>query len=342
MGRVAKYKKVKTSLKDGFGGGEYVWGSINTQKAKKRSQTSERLRQKRNKKRCKTEEEAISINDDFDLNDLVGSLKKQSAKDQLAQLSGCTMTYKSSVATKSNDNAKPNATVTASQIKVGNQTLNVSIPKSDREERQMVKRLGKSKESGSMEKKAMQKRQEGESMRAFHRRLKDETAMALAADYKQNKHSRTSNKSGKDNGQDNDGVLSKSQRRKDFLNRKKRKKRIRSESQMELPDEEEEVMARRNQGGDVDGFITGEAAIARASFLDQVEQPPTFAQLPRGATKKPNGKVRCKDFESKSNSHTEESIRAEQNAMEAMRRKVQAQYALLKQKRKDQGVSFHL
>ena len=126
----------------------------------------------------------------------------------------------------------------------------------------------------------------------------------------------------------------------EFLNRKKR---MRNEPGMEFPDEEEEVMARRHQGdGDVDGLITGEAAVARLSFLDQVEQPPVFAQLPRGASKKPNGKLKCKEFESKSKLQKEESIRAEQNSMEAMRRKVQAQYAILKQKRRAQGASFHL
>ena len=290
---------------------------------------------------------ASSIKDDFDLNDLVGSLKKQS-RNQLDQLSG-TMTHQSSVALKSN--SKPNAIVTASQIQVGNQTLNVSIPKSDREERQMRNSLGKSKAKdtgSSREKKTMQKRQEGESMNAFNRRLKEETAMALAEDYKQNKQSRAGNTKGgrNTNGQEDDGVLSKSQRRKEFLNRKKRKKRMRNEPGMEFPDEEEEVMARRHQGdGDGDGFITGEAAVARLSFLDQVEQPPVFAQLPRGASKKqkPNGKqLKCKEFESKSKLQKEESIRAEQNSMEAMRRKVQAQYAILKQKRRAQGASFHL
>jgi hypothetical protein len=107
---------------------------------------------------------------------------------------------------------------------------------------------------------------------------------------------------------------------------------------MEFPDEEKEVMARCHQGdGDGDGFITGEAAVARLSFLDQVEQPPVFTQLPRGASKKPNGKLKCKEFESKSKLQKEE-----QNSMEAMRRKVQAQYAILKQKRRPQGAPFHL
>ena len=38
----------------------------------------------------------------------------------------------------------------------------------------------------------------------------------------------------------------------------------------------------------------------------------------------------------------EEKIEAEQNAMEIMRRKVQAQYALMKAKRKQEGGNFHL
>jgi hypothetical protein len=38
----------------------------------------------------------------------------------------------------------------------------------------------------------------------------------------------------------------------------------------------------------------------------------------------------------------EKKIKAEQNTMEIMRRKVQAQYAILKAKRKQENSSFHL
>ena len=104
---------------------------------------------------------------------------------------------------------------------------------------------------------------------------------------------------------------------------------MRKETESDFPDEEEEIMARRQQV-EADSLITGEAAVARASFLDQVEQPPVFAQLPRGASKKTHEKLKCKQFEAKSKEQKEESIKAEQNAMEAMRKKVQAQYSILR------------
>jgi hypothetical protein len=59
--------------------------------------------------------------------------------------------------------------------------------------------LGKSKAKdtgSSREKKTMQKRQEGHNMNAFNRRLKEEMAMALAEDYKQNTQSRAGNTEG--------------------------------------------------------------------------------------------------------------------------------------------------
>merc|ERR1711976_903387 len=77
---------------------------------------------------------------------------------------------------------------------------------------------------------------------------------------------------------------------------------------------------------------------AAAALNDQVERPPIFNLLPRGADKlsrKKKSLAQIKDDDAKrKRGMDEDQIAAEQNAMEIMRRKVQAQYALVKQQRK--------
>lgn len=78
---------------------------------------------------------------------------------------------------------------------------------------------------------------------------------------------------------------------------------------------------------DLDRPLPVEAALERravktqAKFGEQAERPPIFKQLPRGA---------------------EEKIKGSSAALELLRNKAQAQYALLKAKRKKAGEGFHL
>eukprot|EP01082_Thalassiosira_pseudonana_P012935 g12610.t1 g12610 contig6:2265857-2266898(-) len=75
--------------------------------------------------------------------------------------------------------------------------------------------------------------------------------------------------------------------------------------------------------------------IARNNIDDQVERPPIFSTLPRGAAK-----LRKKEAKSDASGDVEDSedkdarIRKEQQALEAMREKVMRQYAVLRENRR--------
>ena len=104
--------------------------------------------------------------------------------------------------------------------------------------------------------------------------------------------------------------------------------------------------------------MTAEEALAareaetRVRFGEQAERPPVFRHVPRGAAAaasatKTNKKDQGGGGRSKNNNKkaratmSGEQIEAEQAAMEALRRKAQAQYALVKARRKQAG-DFHL
>ena len=95
---------------------------------------------------------------------------------------------------------------------------------------------------------------------------------------------------------------------------------------------------------------TGEQAVAERAratqvhFGEQAERPPVFHQLPRGAKKSKGNVTTTTTTTGKRPGSTlqrEEDIEAERQAMDLMRRKVQAQYAAIKAKRKQAG-DFHL
>lgn len=339
MGRVAKYKKVKAFDRK-HSGGEYVWGENDGRpKKKKRSKTAEKLKQIKLKRRRDGDIDPFNCGvggydlppqekDDFDLSDMkVKRVKKPKWDDglNLASQASSTLTVKKSGAT-------PSANISNDKVKIGNRSVTCTIPTGDKEEKKMAKMLNidlKSGKSKSNSTKNIQARQVGESKTAFKRRLKQETIAALAQDFQ--KKSTSTSASG-NNWENDGGKTSKQQRRKEFMKQKKLKKKkglvpIRDQNSFE--DRED------NDANYEKGFITGENAVASIpSFLEQAEAPPTFNRLPRGAVHK---KLTMK----MKNGMDDKSIKAEQNAMEVMRRKVQAQYSLLRAKRRQEG-SFHL
>jgi hypothetical protein len=150
----------------------------------------------------------------------------------------------------------------------------------------------------------------GESRKAFERRVKSETRQLIKNEELQQRNPE------------------KRQRKKEFLNNKKK---LKAKSQQ---DSVENYGYRGEETFESDGFVTGEQALARVALGDQVERLPVFHQLPRGAT------VKAKTT-TKSSKNESASIAAEKQAMENMRLKVQAQYALVKAKRRQAG-DFHL
>ncbi|CAJ1966683.1 unnamed protein product [Cylindrotheca closterium] len=299
MGRVAKYKKIKSfdpySKKNG---GRVdlskvgMWGlGESGRQPKKRSRRAEVLR--RNKKR-KTNEanEGFDLppserDDDFSMKDLDGSVKKQKVETLRAAPSSNTET----------------------RIMVGRNVA--TIPKTDADERAVARVLRVDKQNREVEKKKRLKAQarlEGESKRAYARRTKSETRQIV----KQSTVVKNPEKM---------------QKKKEFLNKKKNKNKFKQQEsdfvgteeemekdrQLDMPPEPEEV-----------------------HFTEQVERPPMFKQLPRGA--------KAKEKKSKEGSKpgmTEAQVKAESTAMELIRRRVQVQYASIKARRKQAG-EFHL
>jgi len=152
----------------------------------------------------------------------------------------------------------------------------------------------------------------------------------------------------------------KSDRRKEYLKNKKKKKK--GNRSIDYDDEDNYG----NSDSAADTFVTGERAVAVMAassstasarnatpigLNDQVERPPIFNLLPRGANKlskkkrsdnyNEDGNTGDGNGKKKRSSMNESQIAAEHNAMEVMRRKVQAQYALVKAQRKRDG-DFHL
>lgn len=342
MGRVARYKKVK-SFDRLHSGGEYIWGSNNGRDdKKKRSKTAEKMKERKLKKRKHNNRNADDWNDvdgfdlppqgkdDFNLIDFqVKKVKKKQLDDEL--YSAPTLKTLSKVSTA------PASTITDNKIKIGNKTLTCTIPKDDLEERKLIHSLNIDAKSGKGKSEftnTIQGRKEGESTRAFNKRLKEETKFALAQDFKKKSSSTTNANTDIDAYGEQIG---KKEKRKEYMKTKKmRKKKGISNFEGNLPDNDE---IDTNLAQDDSDFVTGERAItattALPSFLHQVEEPPSFNLLPRGAKKKSKTKA------NREGGMNEQKIKAEQDAMEAMRRKVQAQYSMIKSQRRKEG-SFHL
>jgi hypothetical protein len=189
-------------------------------------------------------------------------------------------------------------------------------------------------------------RMEGESMRAFERRLREETRLILRQEVKEGAGSR------------NNANPEKYAKKKEFLKNKKAKKKApkRSSRDMDSDDDEDDnhnYNANSGSTGGSDGFMTGERAVAAAAaasrspaFGEQAERPPVFTLLPRGAralekARQAKTMMNKKNVAANDNGTKESKIEAEQRSMEAMRNKVQAQYELIKARRKEAG-DFHL
>lgn len=366
MGRVARYKKVKSfdpyskeskkksnhsrTLYD-----EYIWGSSETRKPKKRSARSMALRQQKvknqrpNKRKQTTNSnnnndgfDAPPEKDDFDLNDIVGSVKKEA-------LTTIPKSEPSTTTQKAQPSSPPPPTAAVSTLETLNKTDDLDTVKqkmtNERKEHQELLRFTTQTKNGKLrqEKNVFEKKQEGESMRAYEKRIKEETRRIIDTNkLTTEKETATSKQQQQQPGDDT--TNKRRQRTKDYLQQKKLKRKKKLQSFTNNNDKNEDDPTRGDS--DDDNFVTGEEAIRQQqlAFLNPVEQPPTFTQLPRGAPKR--AKLLHKPRNSKTNnsgrsSMDEAKIMAEQKSMEAMRLRVQSQYALIKAKRKQMG-DFHL
>ena len=150
-------------------------------------------------------------------------------------------------------------------------------------------------------------RQEGESMRAFEKRVKQETAQILRREVQPL-------------------GTKKKEKRKEFLKKKKAQKKNKGSI-----DIESQAFSGRNYTSSDDEAGDNYDEVV---FGEQAERPPEFKQLPRGAKEKASSKRNGSLLEN------DKQI-AEQRNLEMLRRKVQAQYEMVKAKRKKAG-DFHL
>lgn len=310
MGRVARYKKVKSF--DLFSKRNHdanlnlehvgVWGlGVGRKRKKQPSRTAERLRAQRKKAKKDDDWDAPPNNDDgggagaddFDLNDLTGSLRRQmppKVEDVVAPPVATTTTT---------------IVPTTGRLSSENELLATALV--DKEERHVTRLLKLNKQ---VEKKkpvvASEGRMEGESKRAYHRRVAKEARQIIRRE-----NMTTHNPE-------------KRQRKKEYLKEKKKRKKNSHSGE-----------GAGRESNEDDDFITGDQAHAERQsqvlFGDQVEAPPVFRKLPRGATTKKTATGTSKSLKGT------KAITAEQEAMDLIRRKVQAQYAMVKAKRKQMG-----
>mmetsp|Transcript_13648 Transcript_13648/g.28614 ORF Transcript_13648/g.28614 Transcript_13648/m.28614 type:complete len:351 (+) Transcript_13648:190-1242(+) len=350
MGRVAKYKKVKSFdpySKKNKGNIDLtsvgVWGlGDNGRKAKKRSLKAKKLHAKKNLNRKKSagfDDGGFDVppteGDEFDMADLVGSIKKKN--DESKELLGGQLS--SSAATKavsSSSSSDANTETDASTNKDDNNkkskdepydqvltsTGNIAnIPRTDEDEKKVERMLRvdeQIKQKSEKEKQLNHGRMEGESKRAYAKRTRAETRQII-------KQSATTPKN-----------YEKLQKKKEFLKAKKKSKKRKGGAYSF--DGYGDSNGAAYDDDDVKGNANQQSE-APVRFGEQAERPPVFRQIPRGAkAKKPNTITISKG---KTQGMTEHQVEAEKDAMELMRRRVQAQYKAIKSKRKSAG-DFHL
>lgn len=346
MGRVAKYKKVKSFdpySKKNRGNVDLqqvgVWGlGDNGRKAKKRSKKAERMHAKKsrninsktNPKKKLFDDGGFDVppteKDEFNMADLMGSIKRQKVETKDILGSDISSMTNANPVTSIERTSTPNNKneMGESYDKIVTSTGNVAnIPKTDQDESRVTRllRLDKQEERRSeKEKQLSHERIEGESKRAFGKRVRAETRQIIKQSTTTKNHDKI-------------------QRKKEFLtNKKKKRKGGGSYSYSDEVDDEDTYGNVSYNSKDARGK---ESLLANepVRFGEQAERPPTFRQIPRGAKSKSNTTQAAKSV--KTESMSDHQIESERDTMELMRRRVQAQYRALKSLRKDAG-DFHL
>jgi hypothetical protein len=392
MGRLSNYKKIKScdpySKKNG---GKIdlptvgIWGlGDNGRKTKKRSMKAEKMKAKKEKnksiqqssKKGKNSNNKFKNDDDggfdippsdkdeFDMADLMGSVKRQKLETNDDML-GESTTYATSAATASSSSNSNNTNESesnnntnndeAAYDKVMTSTGNVAnIPKTDQDESKVTRllRLDKQAEQKSeKERKVSHARMEGESKRAYNKRAKAETRQII-------KNSTIGPKN-----------VEKQQRKNEFMKNKKKRKGRGGPSQNYASnngynnddddaaiDNDDKNENNRYRHSDPEKSFKEDVV----NFGERAERPPTFRTIPRGAKSKDKStstkaqsaqthtattatKVskKSKSNSKGSNGMSDAQVEAERNSMEIMRRRVQAQYAAIRSKRHHAG-DFHL
>ena len=315
MGRVSKYKKIKacdpfskksTKLKSGLITPLSSFGIDSKRRAsiKKRERREKRKLKKHTNKNVDFDGFDLppQEKDDFDLNDPNLTVNRKERRQKL-------------------DHGLEQELV-MTDVKASNGSeLNCLIPKTSKEEAKVARILKlnqpiidneKNKSSSTIE-----TRREGESMNAFRKRVDKETREVLLKSQQQTCHKTIRNPE-------------KTIKKKAYLQKRKQMKKNRHRkkvSHTQYLDDYDDGLNDSYQN-----HVQISDSKVDIVLAEQAERPPVFNILPRGAKKKT-----LKQKQDNNIGMSEEQKAREQRAMEMMREKVIASYALLKAKRKNEG-----
>jgi hypothetical protein len=306
-----------------------------------------KLRAQRNKKLPDTRETYDLVceeGDDFDLNDLVGSLKKEQLPPEVTTAFTTTsytpstsiappkdseVKSKSDIPSSSSDTFVPNPTLESVANSNSSKTSTKEVIAVDDEK--LHKKLEAQLVSNKSTIVKSEGRMVGESKNAYSKRVKQETRQIIQ---RANQQAHNPEKRLK---------------KKEFLTMKKKNGKKRKNKFINDNDDNDvsQVDDDNDNQNEISGkLLTGEQAVAareratRVQFGEQAERPPNFTQLPRGAN--PIGTMKKPKLTSSStNIRSQQEIDAEALAMDRIRMKVQAQYAEIKARRRNNG-DFHL
>ncbi|KAL3802954.1 hypothetical protein HJC23_011577 [Cyclotella cryptica] len=332
MGRVARYKKVKSvdpfakarSWTDGVG------DASNLRRVKKRSKTAQKLKEQKNNKlqrrlRGKSlekkkrggsngwgDDDGFDLppdgEDEFEINDMLGSIKKQRAK-----------------ANDLLNDKSTNPNQMSTTFGAHAEKLSHKVEKVDLRGVSMGSKQPETQRSSAQSKTADVVAKANSNSSEITAKTPTREIIAACSNPKSQQQSV-------------DGTTSKQAKRKAFFEQKKLKKRKRDKN--DDYEEDDTYIYDRNSSQTKktkaqSHNISPKAPVARCILDDQVERPPIFSALPRGAValskmkKLTTAEKKCENEEEKV-----DRIRKEQQALEAMRERVMKQYAILRESRR--------
>ena len=271
--------------------------------------------------------------DEFDLKDILGSIKKQKSKpDPL--LDGIVANKMPIV--------KPSVSMSSTSTTTSSTNKSTDNKKS------------KKKNDSNMKKISSKANIKYDGTQKITAKTSTKEIIEACSNPKLQKQSNGNNING-----DDTTTTNKQEKRKAYLAKKKQKKRKRSPDDSDNEDYQQALQSLHSQNTsstsppttnkqnkqqkqhEVQQQNYTHTMIARSSLNDQVERPPTFTTLPRGAhkllknnkNKKDRQKHEGKDIDG-DDSDKAKRIRKEQLALEAMRERVMKQYAVLRESRR--------
>ena len=354
MGRVARYKKVKSI--DPFAK-KPTWNSelgdaSTIRRVKRRSKTAIKFKEQKaskfqrrgkllgsNAEKKKTggsngfgDEDGYDLppdgEDEFDIKDLMGSVKKQTFK------ASAILETKEKIPTLSS------ATTNQGDEKLTRKVESVDLRGVSVKGNNSNGTNDASKSSKNAQKSNANNKKNAPKQKSDPNKLvitsKTPTSEIIAA-YSNPKGKKSNNQSNAPSS----SSMSKQERRKAFLEQKKSKKRNRGSAFDDEDDDNEGIDGSRSKGGNSTSAAKSAPVYARSAIGDQVERPPTFTSLPRGASKIKKSKTPKHSLQEllEDEGHDEKTrrIRKEQMTMDALRENVMKQYAILRESRKGGG-----